>query len=411
MNDDRRMEVPMDDSGVIPRKPRTAVRLMMVLGLTGLVFGAVFFMKTMGARGMNQYFNNMPVPPATITAAAAETMIWPNVIEAAGNFIPVNGTDVTMSSGGIVTAIHFESGGTVKAGALLLSLDSANEAGELKRLEAEAQIAELNRDRRERMVRLQAISQSDYDAAVANAKAAKATVEAQSAKLALKEIRAPFSGMLGLRRVNLGQYLAPGTPIVNLQSLDPIDVDFAVPEQRQGAITRGLPVKVGVDAYPGEEFSGQVLAVEPRVLETTRNFAVRARLANPRGRLRAGMFGRVAIVLPGELKVVAVPRTAVNYDPYGNSVFVIQKKTAPAAGEPAAAPQPAGSPPQTDLIVRQRFIKTGEARGDYVSIVEGLAPGEQVATSGLVKLRNDQPVIINNQIKPDVQLNPRSPEG
>lgn len=401
----------MDGSGVMPRKPRTVVRLMMVLGLTGLVFGAVFFMKIMGARGMNQYFNNMPVPPATITAAAAEAMIWPNVIEAAGNFIPVNGTDVTTSSGGIVTAIHFESGGTVKAGVLLLSLDSANEAGELKRLEAEAQIAELNRDRREKMVRLQAVSQSDYDAAVANANAAKAAVEAQRAKLALKEIRAPFSGMLGLRRVNLGQYLAPGTAIVNLQSLDPIDVDFAVPEQRQGAITRGLPVKVGVDAYPGEEFGGQVLALEPRVQETTRNFAVRARLANSSGRLRAGMFGRVAIVLPGQLQVVAVPRTAVNYDPYGNSVFVVQKKPASTTEGTAAEPPPPGRPPQTDLVVRQRFIKIGEARGDYVAIIEGLEPGEQVATSGLMKLRNDQPVIINNQIKPDVQLNPRSPEG
>jgi len=397
--------------------PSMTKRLLVVLIGTTVVFGAIFGMKYLGRKGMNAHFDNMPVPPATITSAVAEAMTWENRLEAAGTLVAVQGTEVTTPAGGIVEAIHFESGRTVKEGARLVTLDSANEVGELKRLKAQAELAELNRVRGERLVEQAAISKSEYDGLVAAAHVAAAAVEAQQGKVAQKEIRAPFGGLLGIRRINLGQYVAPGTPIVTLQSLDPIDVDFALPEHHFAAVRQGQTINVAVDSYPGEAFAGRVLAVEPRVTESTRNFGVRARLPNRDHRLRAGMFAHVTLQLPGRADVVAVPRTAINYDPYGNSVFVIQKKEAPpaAAGQDAAAPAKgpavAGGPPKTDLVVRQRFVRTGDARGDFVVVLEGLQPGEQVATSGLLKLRNDQPVIINNDVRPDATLNPTPEKG
>ncbi|HEX4894950.1 MAG TPA: efflux RND transporter periplasmic adaptor subunit [Solimonas sp.] len=386
-------------------------RMTIMLLACTLVFGLVFGMKWFGNKMMVQYVENMPVPPATITAAPAQSMTWDNSLEAIGTLVPVNGADITTEAGGIVAAIHFESGARVAAGAPLITLDAANERGEFKRLQAQAELAELNRQRREKLFKLEAISKSDYDAAVSEANAAKAAVEAQAGKLALKEIRAPFAGLLGIRRVNVGQYLATGTPIVTLQSLDPIDVDFALPEQQTGAVQPGYRVTVKVDAYPGQTFSGEVLAVEPRVDEATRNFQLRARLANQDLKLRAGQFARVHLALPGERKLTVVPRTAVNYSSYGTSVFVVQKKKVDPNAPATPAPAMPGAPPATDLEVTQRFVRVGEARGDFVAIVEGLAEGEEVATSGLLKLRNQQPVIIDNSVSPKPELNPAVPAG
>lgn len=390
------------------RRRATVRRMTLMLVLVTIVFGGVFGMKWFGNKMMVQYIENMPVPPATITAAPAGRMQWHNGIEAIGTLVPVNGTDVTTESGGIVKAIHFESGDRVEKGALLVTLDAANERGELKRLQAQAQLAEINRARREKLFKLEAISKSDYDAAATEANAARAAVEAQAGKLALKEIRAPFAGQLGIRRANLGQYLTPGMPIVTLQSLNPIDVDFSLPEQYTGAVSPGFAVQVAVDAYPDMVFTGKVLAVEPRVDEATRNFPLRARLDNADLKLRPGQFGQVRLRLPGEQNVVVIPRTAVNYSSYGTSVFLVQKKKD--AAPPPAEPVP-GAPPYTDLEVVQRFIKTGDARGDYIAVLDGVKEGEQLATSGLLKLRNGQPVIINNTIAPKPELDPAVPPG
>ncbi|MEW6168515.1 MAG: efflux RND transporter periplasmic adaptor subunit [Pseudomonadota bacterium] len=389
-----------------PRRKAT-VRLLVLLGLAAVVFGTVFGMKWFGNRMMVQYLENMPVPPATISTAPAAPMVWDNRLEAVGTLVPVNGAELTTEVGGIVQAIHFESGARVEKGALLLALDSANERGELKRLQAQAELAELNRRRREQLFKLEAISKSDYDAAVAEANAAKAAVEAQLGKIAQKEIRAPFAGQLGIRRVNVGQYVSAGTAIVTLQSIDPIDMDFTLPEQYTGAVQAGYAVAVRVDAHPERTFEGRVLAVEPRVDVSTRNFAVRARLSNPQGLLLPGQFGRVVLSLPGGREVVVVPRTAVSYSSYGTSVFVVQKTDA--GGKPPQATPQQGAPGGTDLEVVQRFVRVGDSRGDFVAIDDGLAPGEEVATSGLLKLRNRQPVIINNELTPEVQLNPNPP--
>lgn len=386
----------------------TTKRMLIMLILAGVVFGAVFGMKWFGNQMMVQYLDNMPVPPATISAAEVQTMLWDNRLEAIGTLVPVNGADLTTEVGGIVTALHFESGQRVDRGTLLVSLDARDERGELQRLRAQAELAELNRKRREQLYKLEAISKSDYDAAVAEANAAKAAVEAQTGRLALREIRAPFAGQLGIRRVNVGQYVSPGTALVTLQSLDPIDVDFTLPEQYTGRIEPGFKVRVRVDSQPQRSFEGVVLAVEPRVDAATRNFGVRARLPNPQGLLRAGQFGRVVLLLPGEREVLAVPRTAISYSSYGTSVFVVQPRKS-SEGE-AASGDGAGVQDGEGLMVVQRFVRIGDARGDFVDVVEGLKAGERVASAGLLKLRNQQPVILTDETAPAAKLAPDTPQ-
>lgn len=383
-------------------------RMIIMLVLVVVVFGAVFGMQWFGKKMMNEYVDKMPIPPATISTSAPQVMTWDNHLEAIGTFVPINGTEVTTESGGIITAIHFDSGVNVGKGAPLVTLDAANERAALKQLEAQANLAELNRSRREKLYKLEAISKSDYDAAVSEAAAAKAGADAQRAKLAQKEIRAPFAGVLGIRSVNLGQYLAPGTPIVSLQTLDPVFFDFSLPEQQVALVQPGLSVSVHIDALPDSEFKGEVQAVEAQIDEATRNFKVRARLQNADLKLRPGQFGKVRLTLPGERQLLVIPRTAVSYNSYGTSVFVVQKMKTPAPKPEKPMP---GMPPHTDIEVVQRFIKTGDARGDYVAVVEGLKEGEQVATSGLLKLRNLQPVIINNTLPPKTELDPNTPQN
>lgn len=386
-------------------------RMIIMLLLVTVVLGGVFGMKWFGNKMMNQYVDAMPLPTVTITAAPVAKMQWDNQLETIGSFVAVNGTDVTTEAGGIVTAIHFESGQTVQKGAPLVTLDAANERAELKRLQAQADLAELNRARREKLYKLEALSKSDYDAVLTELNAARAAVDAQAARLAQKEIRAPFSGELGLRRVNVGQYLNAGSPVVSLQSLDPIDIDFSLPEQFLGAVVPGTPVTARVEAQPDQDFTGKVMALEPGVNADTRNFRLRARLPNPERRLRAGQFARVHLALPGQREVLVIPRTSINYDSYGSSVFVVQKKKGDPSTKPAEPMPGAPSAPTTDLETVQRFVKVGDARGDYVIVVDGIREGEIVATSGLLKLRNQQPVLINDKAVPDTSLDPKPAEG
>lgn len=376
----------------------TTKRMLIMLILTGVVFGAVFGMKWFGNKMMNEFVDNMPTPPATISTAEAAPMTWANELRAIGTLVAVNGADVTTEIGGIVTRLYFESGEAVERGDPLIDLDADAERAELKRLQAQAELARLNLKRREQLFKLEAISKSELDTVRAEANAANAAVTAQAARLAQKEIRAPFAGRLGVRQVAVGQYLAPGTAIVTLQSLDPIDVDFSLPERRSGDVAPGYAVAVTVDAFPEQQFEGTVLAVEPQVDTDTRNFLVRARLPNPEQRLRPGQFGQVQLSLPGSRDVLAVPRTAINYSSYGTSVFVVRPRENPPEDQP-------------DLEVTQRFVSVGDALGDYIAVTDGLTAGEEVATSGLLKLRNGQPVIINNDFVPETKLDPKPPRG
>jgi membrane fusion protein (multidrug efflux system) len=372
---------------------RFVTRLLIMLAVVGFFFGGLFGFKAFGNKKMNEFFDSMPIPPVAITSAEAQRLEWTNELEAVGSLVPINGVAVTTEAAGLVHELHFESGQRVKAGALLVTLELATEQADLKNLEAQATLAELDFKRLERLHALEAISGSELDQARATLDSARAQVQAQRARIAQKAIRAPFAGELGIRRVNLGQYLNPGDEIVQLQAVDPIYVDFQLPEQQLGRVKPGLELSLTSDAYPGEIFRGTVLAVEPRVDSATRNFSIRGELANPDLKLRPGAFADVTLSLPGSRQAVVVPRTAISYSAYGNAVFIIK----PAEG---------GS-----STVSQRFVKTGEARGDFVEISEGLEGGEQVATSALFRLQNDATVTIQNALAPDLSLNPAVPEG
>ncbi len=382
--------------------------MIIMLVCTGLLFGSVFGMQWFGKRMMNQFLDAMPAPPATISAEAARTMTWDNRLQAIGSLVAVNGADITNEIEGTVLAVHFESGQWVEKGDPLVTLDASIERAELERLEAQAELAEIDRRRREELFQRQTISRAEYDRAVAETRAANAAAAAQRGRVEQKELRAPFAGQLGVRRANVGQYLGAGSAIVTLQSLDPIDIDFSLPEDQLARVSVGLAVEVRVSAWPDQSFAGEVLAIEPKVEAGTRNFTLRARLANPEGLLRPGQFGQVQLQLPGEREVVVVPRTAINYSSYGSSVFILRDN--PDAPPRPAEPQP-GMPPWTDREVIQRFVETGEARGDFVAIRSGLEAGDEVATSGLLKLRNRQPVLINNATAPRAELAPQPPEG
>ena len=388
--------------------------MTLMLLACALVFGGVFGVRHLLGQKMNEFIDAMPVPPATVSSTRAQPMAWSNRLEAIGTLVAVQGADISTEVGGIVTAIAFESGDKVARGTRLLALDSTSEAAEVRRLRAQAELADLNRARREKLLTTGLIPKSDFDAAVSEASAAHAAVESQAALLAKREIRAPFAGQLGLRRVNVGEYLQPGAAIVTLQALDPIDIDFDLPEQHLGAVAPGYAVQVAVESVANASFDGKVIAVEPRVDAATRNFRLRARLANPGARLKPGQFGRVQLSLPGERQRLVVPRTAISYNSYGTSVFVIvKKKDAPDQAKVGARPDarapaaPGAEGPAADHEAQQRFVKLGEARGDFVAVTDGLTADDEVATSGLLKLHNGQPVIINNQVQPDAKLDPR----
>jgi membrane fusion protein (multidrug efflux system) len=387
-----------------PRAPSMRKRMIWMLVAVIVIFGGVFGVKAMMSAGMNQFFDNMPQPASAVTAVAAKTERWSDSEEAVGTFVAINGTNVTTEAGGVVKSIEFQAGKPVKAGTVLVRLNVANELATLNSLEATAKLAAVQRDRWRALGKDKLVSQDEVEQRATAAASARADADAQRALISQKTIRAPFDGVLGIRQVNLGQFLNPGDPIVSLQALDPIYLDFTLPENRMGQVLPGTRIRATVDAMPGRTFEGKVTAIQPEVDANTRNFKVQATLDNAEGKLRPGTFAHVGFDLGGERTVVVIPQTAVSFNPYGNAVYVISK-TRRAKGEKDMQ----GKPLTGDkLIVRQRFVKTGATRGDLIAITSGLKPGEQVATSGLLKLRNDAEVTINNKVQPTAQAQPRT---
>ena len=391
-------------------------RMLIMLVVTGVVFGGIFGFKWFGNKMMNRFFDTMPLPPVAITAAEAQKQTWPAIIEAVGTVTAVNGIGVATEIAGIVESIRFQSGDRVAEGTVLVTLDASLDRADLRTLETQQELAEADLARGRELYESKSLAQSQFDHLQSEAAQATARVEAQRARIAKKVIRAPFSGVLGIRQANIGQYVAPGTPLVTLQSLDPIYVNFSLPEQQLGAVTAGLSVTASIDAFSQESFEGKVTAIEPKVDENTRNFNVQATFHNGKNRLQPGLFARVRIARSESETYVVVPQTAVSYNPYGNSVYVVQEAKIPSGpGRPNAksdgAQASSGGSQGPTLAVTRRLIKTGPARGDFVAVLEGLQPGERVATSGLLKLRNDAVVIINNAIEPGAALNPTPPEG
>lgn len=362
-------------------------RLLIMLILAGVVFGGIFAYKAYRGRELAKMMSSRGVPPQTVSTIVAKKQPWQMKLEAVGSLHAFQGTDIAPEVGGIVTRILFRSGEDVQEGALLLQLNAAPEIAKLHSLEATAELAKTVLARDEKQFQEQAISAATIDADTANLKSAQAQVNQQQALVDLKSIRAPFAGRLGIRAVSLGQYLNAGTPIVALQALDPIYNDFYLPQKSIGQIAVGQKATVRTDAVPGRTFTAEITALESQVDPTTRNIRVRAVIQNPAHILLPGMFAVTEILTGRPQELVTLPQTAVTYNPYGNLVYLVEKES--------AAP---GRPPQP--VARQKFVTTGEKRGDQVAILEGVRPGDVVVTTGQLKLRNGTPVVVNNAIEP-----------
>jgi membrane fusion protein (multidrug efflux system) len=360
----------------------------MILTLIGMaafiaVIGAVKYRQVQA--GIAQHAAFQPPPEAVTTVSAREDR-WPSTVNAIGTVAAVHGVTVAADLPGLVSRIEFESGRKVKAGDVIVRLDTRQEHAQLAAADAQRNLSSLNFERMRGLREKGITSQSEYDRAAAEQKQAAAKTGETQATIGRKTIRAPFSGVLGLRQVNLGQYLNAGDPIVSLQSLDPIYVNFSVPQQQLGELRVGGEVRVTAQGVENSDSTGTITAVNSVVDEATRNIQVQATLANPEGKLRPGMFVEAQVVLGASTPVVALPTSAISYAPYGNSVFIVGDMKGPKG--------------QTYHGVRQQFVKLGSSRGDQVAVVSGVKPGEEVVTSGVFKLRNGAAVVVNNKVQP-----------
>jgi len=333
-------------------------------------------------------------PPVAITTAVAKTERWQPVLGAVGSLKAVNGVTVSTDLAGIISQIAFRSGAAVKKGDLLVKLDSSQEEAALHTAEARRDLAKLSLDRQKNLRASGAVSQSDYDSADSEFRQDSGLVDAANALIARKTIVAPFDGILGIRQVDLGQYLDVGKPIVPLQSTDPIYVNFSLPQENLGQIAVGKKLRVKANGVAGDQFEGDITAIDSLFDESTRNITIQGTVANAENRLRPGMFVNVEVIQP-EQDVVSIPATSINYAPYGDSVFVVKDQ-----------PGPDGKPIKEAL---QQFVKTGPTRGDQVSIISGLKAGVEVVSSGVFKLRSGIPIQVNNSVQPGNEANPTPP--
>ncbi len=359
--------------------------LILLVGILVIVKLSQF--AAMGAMGYSQ-------PPDTVTTAPAAETTWQPFLSSVGSLSAVQGVTITAQLDGNVAKITFEAGSAVKAGDLLLQQDTSAEEAQLHSAEAAAELARLNLGRSRQLLADATISQSQYDSEDAGSKQAEAQAANIRAAIAKKTIRAPFSGRLGVRLVNLGQTLKAGDAIVSLQALDPIYADFFLPQQDLARIAQGSPVRISGEAVPGGEVDGKITAINPSVDSDTRNVRAEATIANPKEGLHPGMFVHVNVLLPDRRKVLVIPATSVLYAPYGNSVFVVGETKDPKTG-------------QVGKTVRQQFVRLGEARGDFVAVLDGLKAGDEVVSSGPFKLRNGEAVVVNNASAPPAQVAPK----
>lgn len=363
-------------------------KIAVAIGIAGTIVVVlagikVMQFKTMAATPWTQ-------PPETISSAVATEEDWQDTFTAVGSLSAVQGVTVAPEIAGTVSEIDFESGAVVAKGDLLVRFDTSTEEAQLKASDAQLEWARLSVERTRKLRTDNTVSQSDLDQAEATWKQDKANADAISAAIEKKTIRAPFSGKLGIRQINLGEYVDAGKPIVSLQSLTPVYADFSLPQQDLAQLKTGMTVRVSADTYADKQFEGSLTAINPDLDETTRSVRLQATLDNPDQLLRPGMFARVEVVLPSDKKVLVIPSTAILSAPYGDSVYVVEKAT--------NAP---------GLVVRQQFVRTGRTRGDFITVETGLKPGEKVVSAGLFKLRNGAAVTENNQVAPPANEKPK----
>jgi membrane fusion protein (multidrug efflux system) len=361
--------------------------MIIMLAIVGVFFGGILGWQLLVKPAMIKKFMSAGgIPPQTVSTAKADFAEWQGEFEAVGTLRAVRGADIAPEVAGVVTAIHFDSGQEVNAGAPLVQLNAEADAAKLQSLAAAAQLAEANLQRDQKQLEFQAVSQAQVDTDAANVKGAKAQVAEQQAQVAKKLVRAPFAGRLGIRAVDLGQYLNPGNKIVTLQALDPVYVDFYAPQKSLGQVALKQKIVLKIDAFPTQKFSGEITSIDPKVDAATRNVQVRATVRNPKRALLPGMFATVATASGGPKRLITLPQTAVSYNPYGETVFVVEEHQ--------------GADGKASLVAQQRFVTTGDTRGDQVAILTGLKPGETVVTAGQIKLRSGTPVIVDNSIQP-----------
>ena len=370
-----------------------AKRMMLMLVLMAVFVAVLGFVKFRQFQAMGAQFAAMQPPPEAVTTILATREDWPATFSAIGTVAAVQGVTVSADLPGVVDRVAFDSGRAVAQGDVLVQLDTRQEQAQLAAAEAQLDLARLNFERMKGLVEQDAVSRAEYDNAAAAHKQAEARLREIRATIDRKTIRAPFSGVLGIRQVNLGQYLTSGEAVVPLQALNPIYVNFGVPQQDAGQMRPGRTVRITAAESGGVEFAGRVTAIDSVVDPATRNVQVQATLSNPGGRLRPGMFVQALVAVGASQSVVALPASAISYAPYGDSVFVVTDLK--------------NDKGQTYRGVRQQIVKLGPARGDQIAVISGLTAGEEVVTSGVFKLRNGAAVRVNNKVQP---ANNRAPK-
>jgi membrane fusion protein (multidrug efflux system) len=369
-----------------------AKRLILTLSVVAVLLSVLGFVKFRQIESAVHASAYQP-PPEAVTSLVTHVEQWPATMNVIGSIEAVHGVTVSADLPGTVARINFDSGQAVREGEILVELDTRQERAQLASLEAQRDLAKLTFGRTQELVNEGVISRAEYDQAASQQKATEANVAEIRATIDRKTIRAPFSGILGIRKVNLGQYLPAGSPIVSNQSLNPIYVNVGIPQQAAVQVKVGHRLQVTTEDIAGKLFTGNITAIDSEVDETTRNIQVQATLSNPEGKLRPGMFVQVALAMGASRAVIALPASAINYAPYGDSVFVITDLKDPKG--------------QTYRGVRQQAVKIEGSRGDQVAVISGLNPGEEVVTSGVFKLRNGAAVQVNNKVQPGNSPTPK----
>ena len=374
-----------------------AKRMIVMLAVTFGVIAVLGFVKFRQIQTAMAQGASFQPPPEAVTTVVAQNEHWPATLSAIGTIAAVQGVTVSADLPGSVARVAFDSGRAVRTGDVLAELDVRQERAQLAAIEAQQELARLNYNRLKGLLADRVISQAEFDRAAADQKETDARLGEVHATIERKTIRAPFNGVLGIRLVNLGQYLAAGDAVVPLQSLNPIYVNFGVPQQDIGQIRVGHRVQITARDAAGVEFNGRVTALDSIVDQATRNVQVQATLPNTDGQLRPGMFVQTELMLGASRSVIALPASAISYAPFGDSVFVVTELKGPTGASYRG--------------VRQQFVKLGGGRGDQIAIISGVAAGDEIVTSGVFKLRNGGAVVVNNKVQPSNQAAPKPEEG
>jgi membrane fusion protein (multidrug efflux system) len=364
-------------------------RMIIMLLLVALVLGGVFGFQIFKGKMIAKYMAAAGNPAQTVSTSKATSEDWQPKLDAIGTIRAINGADLSFEVPGIVETIAFESGSDIEAGATLVHLRAEDDIAHLHSLEAAAKLAGITLERDQKQLKAQAIAQATVDADEANLNSANAQVAEQQAVVDKKTLKAPFAGHLGIRQIDLGQYLNAGVAIVTLQQLDPIYVDFTLPERALNQIASGQKVRATIEASPSDVFDGEITSINSKVDEATRNIQVRATFKNPDHKLLPGMFANISIDTGKPQHYVTLPQAAITYNPYGNTVFLVDAST---PDKPTA---------------KQTFVTTGDTRGDQIAVLTGVKDGDEVVTSGQLKLHNGSPLKINNDLQPTNDVNPK----